>query len=109
MNTSPTPQLVLCLLLQVCNSSTNNIWLRDVEEEKLRRGEELDENGRPLEGSYGALKAGFAALEAAVLPAVTGVLKDIVKESEGGELDCEAVTFIPTSRGFCRRVPLVAS
>lgn len=95
------------IILQVRNSSSGRFWLRDVEERKLLEGAGLDDQGRPVPGSYRALKAGFAALEAAALPAVTGVLKDVVQE--GGGLDREALTFIPTSRGFCRRVPLAGA
>lgn len=49
-------------------------------------------------------KAGLAALEAAVRPALAGVLRDVVQE---GDSSCEALTFIPTRRGFCRRVQIV--
>jgi hypothetical protein len=96
------------IILQVRNSSTGTFWLRNVEERKLLDGDGLEEQGRPVPGSYRALKAGFAALEAAALPAVTGVLKDVVQE-RGGLSESEALTFIPTSKGFCRRVPLAGA
>lgn len=46
----------------------------------------------------------FAALEAAVLPALSarGPLRDIVKE---GGASSAALTFIPTKNSFCRRLP----
>jgi hypothetical protein len=47
----------------------------------------------------------FASLDAAAGSAVVGHLRDVVKEGDAGS---GALTFIPTSQGFCRRVPLAA-
>jgi hypothetical protein len=47
----------------------------------------------------------FAALDVAAGSAVSGPLRDVVKE---GDASSGALTFIPTSQGFCRRVPLAA-
>lgn len=46
----------------------------------------------------------YAALEAAVLPVLsaTGPLRNIAKE---GDASCVAMTFIPTTNSYCRRVP----
>jgi hypothetical protein len=51
-----------------------------------------------------AHRAGLSVLEAAVGPVLSGVLRDVVQE---GDSSSEALTFIPTKRGFCRRVQAV--
>lgn len=56
------------------------------------------------ESQLEAHRAGLAALEAAVRPVLAGVLTDVVHE---GDSSGEALTFIPTKRGFCRRVQIV--
>lgn len=78
------------MILQVRAASTDSNAGAHSSSKHTQQGSQLE-----------AHRAGLAVLEAAVRPVLSGVLRDIVQE---GDSSCEALTFIPTKRGFCRLV-----